>query len=104
MNENNNQIVQTNQIYNYNLLQQNIQELKITHPFLEIGSIGNSVLGKQIPYIKIGGGKNQVLYHGAIHANRWIYQLPYIIKKIRGQLIYSSVKMSISVAVYYEQK
>lgn len=66
------EIVPTNRNYNYNLLMQNINELRRAYTFLRIGSIGYSVLGKEIPYIKIGKGKKEVLYHGSIHANEWI--------------------------------
>lgn len=71
-NRNNGEIVRTDVNYNYNILDNNIQELLRQYPFLEVGDIGYSVLGKKIPYIKIGRGKKQVLYHASIHANEWI--------------------------------
>lgn len=55
-------IVPTNQEYYYEILMQNIKNLKMIYPFLEVGNIGYSVLGKQIPYIRIGEGKREVLY------------------------------------------
>ncbi len=66
------EIVPTDKSYGYTTLMQNIQELQSVYPFLEVGKIGYSVLGKPLPYIKIGNGEKQVLYHGAIHANEWI--------------------------------
>lgn len=66
------QIVPTNRNYNYEILKQNINEFKKAYPFLEIENIGYSVLGKEIPYIKIGNGTKKVLYHGGIHSNEWI--------------------------------
>lgn len=55
-------IVPTNQKYYYEILMQNIQSLKMIYPFLEVGNIGYSVLGKTIPYIKIGQGDKEIMY------------------------------------------
>ena len=56
-------IILTNQNYHYKRMQQDITQLKRKYPFLEIGSIGKSVLKKEIMYIKIGNGSKQILYH-----------------------------------------
>lgn len=66
------EIVPTNQRYHYDLMKQNIRELKRAYPFLKIKTAGYSVLGKPIPYIKIGNGTKKILYHASIHANEWI--------------------------------
>lgn len=58
--------------YTYKKLQDKIQQLKIAYPFLEIGNIGYSVLGRSIPYIRIGIGKKEVFYNASFHANEWI--------------------------------
>lgn len=60
-------IVPTDRSYNSSILNLNINTLKNTYPFLQVGSIGQSVLGKNIPYIKIGNGPNEVFYSAAIH-------------------------------------
>lgn len=65
-------IVPTNRQYHYSLMMQNIQSLKNEYPFLEIGNIGYSTLGKQIPYIKIGSGSRKIMYNAGIHANEYI--------------------------------
>lgn len=66
------EIVPTNQAYSYGEMRHNIDELKRAYPFLEIGNIGYSVLGKEIPYIRVGKGTKEILYHASIHANEWI--------------------------------
>ncbi len=65
-------IVDTNINYTYDVLARDIQGLKALYPFLETGSIGNSVLGRNLYYIRLGTGPNQVFYNGAHHALEWI--------------------------------
>lgn len=65
-------IVPTNLNYTYDIMMLNIDALKTTYPFLQTGSIGRSVLGRNIPFIKIGSGQKEVFYSASIHANEWI--------------------------------
>ena len=65
-------IVQTNINYTYEIMRSNIYELNITYPFLQVQNIGFSVLGKQLPIIRLGRGPKEVFYSASFHANEWI--------------------------------
>lgn len=65
-------VVQTNISYTYDILNMNISSFSTIYPFIEIGSIGTSVMGRNIPYLRIGTGKKEVFYSSSIHANEWI--------------------------------
>lgn len=66
------EVVYTNIDYTYEIMEENIKSLKRIYPFIEIGSFGKSVLGKDLYYIKLGNGKNKVSYNAAHHAIEWI--------------------------------
>ena len=70
--ENENIIVPTNIAYSSCILRNNIEQLKKKYNFIETGNIGYSVLGKPLPYIKLGKGTKEVMYGGSFHANEWI--------------------------------
>lgn len=49
-----------------------IEGMVMRYPFLVNGSIGKSVMGNDISYIKIGTGDKQLFYNASFHANEWI--------------------------------
>lgn len=65
-------IVPTDIIYPYSIMMMNIRALIAKYPFLELSYYGKSVMGKNLPVIKIGTGEKEVFYSAAIHANEWI--------------------------------
>lgn len=65
-------IVFTDIDYTYEILERQIQGLRARYPFLEVGVIGTSVMGKNLYVIRLGRGSNQVSYNAAHHANEWI--------------------------------
>lgn len=65
-------IVNGKQQYNYATLINDLQRLLAIYPFIEIHSIGQSVLGKDIREVTIGKGNKQVHYNASFHANEWI--------------------------------
>ncbi len=49
--------------------------LAVRYPFLESGTIGKSVMGKSIIFLKIGEGSKEIFYNASHHANEWITSL-----------------------------
>ena len=68
----NQKIVLTDVAYTSGRNADTIRALKEKYPFLEVGTIGTSVLGTELSYIKIGNGRKKVFYNAAFHANEWI--------------------------------
>jgi g-D-glutamyl-meso-diaminopimelate peptidase len=65
-------VVDTNIGYTWAVLQRDVQGLKVRYPFIETGIIGQSVLGKDLYYLRLGTGPRTVMYNAAHHALEWI--------------------------------
>ncbi len=55
--------------YTYEILEIQIAGLRARYPFLQVGTIGKSVLGNNLYYIRLGRGNNRVSYNASHHAN-----------------------------------
>lgn len=49
-----------------------IEGFEVRYPFISVGSVGKSVMGRDISYIRIGEGQKEIFYNAAFHANEWI--------------------------------
>lgn len=68
-------IITADREYTYEAMKEDIRRLKSEYPFLEVFSIGNSVLGKEIPCIRWGQGDKKIFINGAHHGKEWITAL-----------------------------
>lgn len=68
-------VVDTNVKYTYEIMEKDILGLEARYPFIHIGIAGKSVLGRNLYYIKLGNGQNEVFYNGSHHALEWITSL-----------------------------
>ncbi len=58
--------------YSFEMLKADIETLVQRFPQVEWGSIGKSVWGNDLYYIKLGHGKKKISYNGAHHGMEWI--------------------------------
>lgn len=72
--------------YTYNVCEYALIGLKYKYPYIFKGSIGKSVMGKSLSYIKIGNGATNVLYIASTHANEWI-TTPLVLKFVEDYLL-----------------
>lgn len=56
----------------YEIVRRQIEGLKARYPFLETGSIGRSVMGRELYYVRLGRGTREVSYNASHHANESI--------------------------------
>jgi len=65
-------VVPTNIRYVWELVSYITRGIVARYPFVESGSIGKSIMGKDLYYFKIGTGPVEVFYNAEHHANEWI--------------------------------
>lgn len=65
-------VVFTDIDFTYEIMERQLQGLRVRYPFIEVTSIGNSVMGKNLYCVRLGRGSNQVSYNATHHANEWI--------------------------------
>ena len=53
----------------YEIVRRQIEGLKARYPFLETGSIGRRVMGRELYYVRLGRGTREVSYNASHHAN-----------------------------------
>lgn len=61
--------------YTYDMLKKDIELLNNKYSFIQITSIGKSLVGRELPLIKIGNGQKSILYVGTHHGMEWITSL-----------------------------
>ena len=61
-----------NSRYTYEMMQMDIEVIQELYPFVDVISIGKSVLGKDLTILKLGNGPKEVFYSASFHANEWI--------------------------------
>lgn len=69
------EIVIPREDYGYDEMLADLQRLQQRYPFIETGAIGESVLGRSIPWVRLGTGPKEVHYNGSVHAEEWITSL-----------------------------
>ncbi|MED3622915.1 M14 family metallopeptidase [Neobacillus thermocopriae] len=65
-------LVQGRQFYDYTKMMRDIRRLQSVYPFMQVNTIGESVLGNDIPELLIGNGTKRIHYNASFHANEWI--------------------------------
>lgn len=65
-------VVDIRKPYDYAALRDDLNRLIDIYPFMAYRTIGNTVMDKPIPELRIGKGSKQVHVNGSFHANEWI--------------------------------
>ena len=62
-------------LLDYDACMLRVDRLEKLYPFIRVGCLGNSILGRAIPLITIGSGERSCLYVATHHAMEWITSL-----------------------------
>lgn len=65
-------VVPDNVNYTYELVTLVMEGLKARYPFANLSTAGNSVMDKELWYIRIGTGEKKIFFNASHHANEWI--------------------------------
>ena len=65
-------LVNGKQNYDHSTMLNDIRRLQSVYPFIQTPTIGDSVLGRNIPEILVGTGSKRIHYNASFHANEWI--------------------------------
>ncbi len=65
-------VVPTDIAYSSELVGYVVRGLAARYPFITVGDIGRSVMGRPLLRMALGSGENRVLYNASHHANEWI--------------------------------
>ncbi len=95
-----------NGCFDYNEFMCKIEQFKNEYSFLNVCSIGKSILGRSIPVISIGTGKKSVIYIGGHHGMEWITcaLLTYFIKDFCDEYINGKRIFDISARILFETR
>ncbi len=58
--------------YGYNEMSDDLARLAERYPFIQLTTIGETVLGRPIPAVRVGTGPTEVHFNGSFHAQEWI--------------------------------
>ena len=68
----NKKIIDLNLPIDHSRMMEILDEFTLKYNFLSVGSIGNSIMGRSIPIVKLGKGDKRVIYIGAHHGSEWL--------------------------------
>ena len=97
-------VVQGQRSYTYADMMNDLQRLSEIYPFMQLRTIGNTVMGKSIPELQIGRGEKRVHMNGSFHANEWI-TTPILMRFLNDYLLALTNQWGIrglSMEPYYE--